>query len=236
MIAFAETDFCLRWSPMRSKQSSFSVKALTIVALTLLLLSGAWAKPKFRVLHGVYGGMFSGLTLDARGNLYGATNGGGTYGYGMIFELKRQRAGEWSEIVVHNFNGSDGSSPNGGMIFDGAGNVYGTTSGGGATYAGTVFELKPDPYSLSWTYSILYSFCPEGFPSGCPEGDPPDSGVVMDQSGALYGTTAGGGDGNGGVAYELTPGISGWAYTVIHYLRSGKRRHGRLGALCSACS
>ena len=67
--------------------------------------------------------MFSSLTQDAKGNLYGATNGGGTYGYGMIFELNRQRNGKRSEIFVHNFNGVDGASPIGGLIFDQAGNL-----------------------------------------------------------------------------------------------------------------
>jgi uncharacterized repeat protein (TIGR03803 family) len=202
---------------VQSRRWSFAlVHALAIVAVTLIFVNAAWAKPKFKVLAGVGGGMFSSLTLDAKGNLYGATNGGGAYGDGMIFEVRRRPHGKWSLIVVHDFNGTDGSSPNGGMIFDRAGNLYGTTKGGGATYAGTVFKLTPGRNSVNWTYSILYSFCPEGWGSGCPEGDPPDVGVVMDSAGNLYGTTGGGGSNGYGVAFELTPGSGGWIYSVLY--------------------
>jgi len=199
------------------KRPSFAlILALAATAIALSSLPGAWAKPKFKVLAGVSGGMFSSLTLDSSGNLYGVTNAGGTYNDGVIFELKHLSNGNWGEVVVHSFNGDDGLFPNGGMIFDRAGNLYGTTKEGGATNAGTVFELTPGRDSPGWTYSILYSFCPEGWFSGCPEGDPPDAGVVMDHSGNLYGTTGGGGSNGGGVAFELTPDSSGWSYNVLH--------------------
>jgi len=202
---------------MRSKPWSFAlVQAFLVVGLILVLAPDACAKPKFKVLHTVSGGMFSSLTLDANGNLYGVTNAGGAYNDGTIFELKRRPNGKWSEIVVHSFNDDDGLFPNGGMIFDRAGNLYGTTKEGGATYAGTVFELTPGRDSLGWTYRILYNFCPEGQLSGCPHGGRPQAGVVIDRRGDIYGTAEGGSNG-GGVAYELTPGGSvPWSYSVLH--------------------
>jgi uncharacterized repeat protein (TIGR03803 family) len=201
---------------MRSTRLYFAlIHLLVVVAATLLFVPAIWSEPKFKVLHGIYGGMFSSLTLDAKGNLYGVTNGGGTYGHGMIFELKPQRDGKWSEIVVHNFNGTDGAAPNGGLIFDQSGNMYGTTNTGGE-FGGTIFELTPGRDFASWTCSILYNFCPEGYGSGCPEGAPPDAGVVMDSPGNLYGTTGGGGANGGGVAYQLAPSSGGWSYSVLH--------------------
>jgi uncharacterized repeat protein (TIGR03803 family) len=83
--------------------------------------------------------------LDAAGNLYGTTVGGGTYGYGTVFELTPIAGGGWTERVLHNFNndGTDGAYPYGGLIFDGAGNLYGTTAWGGTYGNGTVFEITP---------------------------------------------------------------------------------------------
>ena len=75
---------------------------------------------------GVY--PFAGLIFDAAGNLYGTTYEGGTYGYGTVFELTPTRGGGWTETVLHSFgNGTDGDVPYAGLIFDAAGNLYGTT-------------------------------------------------------------------------------------------------------------
>jgi len=119
------------------------VYALALVALTLLLISGAWAQPKYKVLATIDGGLWSGLTFDSKGNLYGVTTGGGDYGVGSIFEMTRNSKGVWTVTTLHSFDGTDGSSPNGDLIFDAAGNLYGTTPDGGAYDGGTVFELSP---------------------------------------------------------------------------------------------
>jgi uncharacterized repeat protein (TIGR03803 family) len=83
------------------------------------------------------------LTFDTDGNLYGATVRGGTYDFGTAFELTPTAKGEWKESILHNFNDadSDNAYPNGGLIVDRLGNVYGTTYGG--TSNGSVFELSP---------------------------------------------------------------------------------------------
>ena len=99
------------------------------------------------------------LTLDAAGNLYGTTAGGGTYDYGTVFELKRQASGHWKVKVLHsfNFNGTDGVSPPAGLVRDAAGNLYGVTSGGGSARRGTLFELKRQANG-AWIEKVLYSF------------------------------------------------------------------------------
>ncbi len=87
-----------------------------------------------------------GLIVDAAGNPYGTTVEGGTYGYGMVFELTRSphaAGGGWTEQVLHNFNnnGTDGYNPNAGLISDAAGNLYGTTAFGGRYGGGIAFEI-----------------------------------------------------------------------------------------------
>jgi uncharacterized repeat protein (TIGR03803 family) len=111
----------------------------------------------------------------------------------------------WTETVIYTFNGADGSGPNGPLVFDQAGNIYGTTFSGGAD-GGVAFELTPS--NGGWTESILWYF-------GVPMGDLPESGVIFDSAGNLYGTTRDGGASGGGVVYELSPSGSGWTETVL---------------------
>ena len=103
-----------------------------------------------------------GVTLDASGNVYGVTQGGGAYGYGVIFRLTSAGSG-WIENVLYNFQaGSDGWRPYGGLIFDQKGNLYGVTSRGGTGNGGTVFELSPS--NGSWTLTTLYGLSgPDSF-------------------------------------------------------------------------
>jgi uncharacterized repeat protein (TIGR03803 family) len=85
------------------------------------------------------------LVADAAGNLYGTTLEGGAYGFGTVFKLTPAAGGTWAETVLHNFgNGTDGKYPGyGALIFDSAGNLYGTTSGGGKYGGGMIFEITP---------------------------------------------------------------------------------------------
>jgi uncharacterized repeat protein (TIGR03803 family) len=89
----------------------------------------------------------AGLTVDVAGNLFGTTFYGGLYNDGTVFELIPRTNGTWMEKVVHNFDWSlyvkDGTLPGAGLVFDAAGNMYGTTENGGALNSGTVFEIMP---------------------------------------------------------------------------------------------
>jgi uncharacterized repeat protein (TIGR03803 family) len=151
----------------------------------------------------------AGLIFDASGNLYGTTAFGGsgscTDGCGTVFELTPKTGGGWTEKILHNLNnnGKDGYYPFArGLIFDGAGNLYGTTESGGSGSCrdgcGTVFELTPKTGG-GWTEKVLYNF-----KNNSRDGRKPGAGLIFDASGNLYGTTYGGGHG-GGTVFEITP-------------------------------
>jgi uncharacterized repeat protein (TIGR03803 family) len=155
-----------------------------------------------------------GLVFDQNGNLYGTTTYGGIYngGNGVVFKLSTT-TGRYS--VLYSFcariNCADGALPNARLVFDQNGNLYGTTVGGGVRYGGfpgngVVFKLTPNGRE-----TVLYNFCTQNH---CPDGSFPAAGLVFDQKGNLYGTTANGGDDyNEGTAFKLTPkGLE----TVLH--------------------
>jgi uncharacterized repeat protein (TIGR03803 family) len=139
----------------------------------------------------------AGLIFDSAGNLYGTTYSGGSYSYtaGVVFELTPSANGQWTETVLHDFGtGTDGANPTAGLIFDAAGDLYGTTVGGGnpgsgcngyGKLCGTVFELTPGANG-QWTETVLYRF------NGGNDGANPYGGVVFDSAGNLYSTTYGG--------------------------------------------
>ena len=185
---------------------------------------GVW---KETVLHSFGGGndgyyLDAGVILDAAGNLYGTTNFGGgndcqnaqDYGCGIVFELSPNGVGRWTETVLHDFenNGTDGSGPDTALTMDAAGNLYGTTSAGGTSTYGTVFELTPAGNG-SWLETVLHNF------SGPPDGASPFSPLLFDAAGNLYGTTQSGGIAgvDWGTAFELSPdGRGGWTETSLY--------------------
>ena len=185
-------------------------RSLTMVALAIALISVAWAQPKFKILATVPGGLFTGLTFDAKGNLYGGTGGGGDHNDGTIFELTPGAHG-WTLTTLHSFDGQDGGSPNGDLIFDAVGNLYGTASVGGTGFdGGTIFEMTPG--SGGWIFNVVYDFCQQYH---CPDGGAPTP-VVLDGEGGLCGAIAAGGVyGRGGV-FRLTPGSGGWSESVLY--------------------
>ena len=160
---------------------------------------------------------FGGLTIDTHGNLYGVALVGGTHNSGgTVFELSPSGGGSWTFTVLYEFctltNCADGLQPKGGLIFDSHGNLYGTTSGGGANNAGAVFELSPSGGG-SWTETVLYSFCPV---SGCSDGAAPVNALVQDAQGNLYGNVGGGGANSYGGVFELSPAGGGsWTEQLL---------------------
>ena len=170
----------------------------------VLQAGGAW---KERVMHnygrkGSLGAGLTTLTLDAAGNVYGAAAFGGAHnvtgGYGAIVEVSKKAGGGWSNTVLFSFNKKSGGAfrPNGPLLLDAAGSLYGTTEYGGSKAAGTVFKLTQTQPG-QWSESILYTF------TGGSDGANPYGGLVMDASGNLYGTTKNGGSGSG-VVFEIT--------------------------------
>jgi uncharacterized repeat protein (TIGR03803 family) len=156
----------------------------------------------------------SGVVLGASGALYGTSSLGGTVsascpsGCGTAFALTPGRGG-WSQSVLYAFTGgNDGSAPYASLTLDRSGNIYGTTTAGGASGNGTVFMLTPS--AGQWTESILHSF------SGT-DGALPYGGLVLDTANNIYGTTYHGGATNYGVVFELSPAHGGgWKETVLH--------------------
>ncbi len=158
----------------------------------------------------------SGVIMDAAGNLYGTTVAGGTYcsslgGCGIVYELSPSEGGYWTETVLHNFDNDDGLRPWASLILDAAGNLYGTTSQGGAYSDGTVFELSPN--DGGWTETVLHSFRDDGHGD---DGWLPVTPVILDTAGNLYGTTMSGGMNRVGTVFELSARQGGWTETVLH--------------------
>ncbi len=152
------------------------------------------------------------LAFDQVGNLYGTTSDGGSNGHGSVYELTPSH-GSWTETILYSFTGGeDGSQPESGVIFDRAGNLYGTTLFGGAGAQGTVFQLTPS--GAGWTEKVLHSF-------GSSESGP-YGGLIFDPSGNLYGTTQTGymGQGNGTV-FMLTLSGGAWTLTTLYSFPAG---------------
>jgi len=136
------------------------------------------------------GGPFAGLVLDSVGNLYGTTLGGGGSDSGTIFKVTQTGA----ETVLYRFNGgADGGRPVARLVRDAKGNLYGTTTTGGASFNGTVFEL-----SATGTETVLHSFTRGS------DGALPESGLLR-AAGSLYGTTFYGGPNDRGTVFKVIP-------------------------------
>jgi uncharacterized repeat protein (TIGR03803 family) len=183
---------------------------------------GKW---KFTVLYTFTGGVdgaqpLGSLVFDAAGNAYSTTAGGGANGQGVVFELSPSaKPGKpWDETVLYSFQGgADGALPFGGLVFDAAGNLYGTTSVGGVLHTGcapakgcgTIYKLSPAANG-GWQETVIHRFT-----DAFNEGAEPLAGLVFDAAGNLYGTTYEGGNNllcNGfgcGTVFELEPNAKG---------------------------
>jgi uncharacterized repeat protein (TIGR03803 family) len=202
------------------KQSAARSIVTMAIAVTLFTQTLAWAVTGVKVIHNFTGGSdgngpiwYGNLIIDSKGNLYGTASGGGNsdcggFGCGMVFELTPSKRG-WQKKVLYEFAGvNDGAYPWAGLTFDKAGNLYGTTVGGGSSGCGTVFQLSPASGG-GWTESVLQSLSGT---AGCE----PVASVILDKAGNVYGTTARGGMHGSGTVFELTNTGGVWIETVLY--------------------
>ncbi len=152
---------------------------------------------------------YGNVVFDQAGNIYGTTQYGGAYGDGTVYELTPSDGG-WTETILYSFTGgSDGGVPYAGVIFDNAGNLYGTTFVGGTGDGGVVFRLAPS--GQGWTESVLYRFDPGSGNNG------PIGGLILDPAGNLYGTTTNSkGSSGSGAVFKLSPYNGQWILTVLY--------------------
>jgi hypothetical protein len=186
--------------------------------------SGTWHETKLLDFPGgSFGERPVGLLLDSSGNIYGTAGGGNNNCYsgycGLVFKLTHSSAG-WKESVLYRFHGSDGEVPNPSLIFDAAGNIYGSTVLGGTgctslTGCGTVFRLSLK--NGAWVESVIHAFTDQL------DGYAPVDGLTFDAAGNLYGGTQ---FANGlvqcnpffygacGQIFKLTPRFNSWKMTA----------------------
>ncbi len=149
------------------------------------------------------------LAMDKNGVLYGTTFQGGTTGYGTVFSLT-SAGGVWTQKTIYTFQGgNDGANPQAGLAIGGSGVLYGTTTNGGTSGFGTVFQLSP--VSGSFNEKVLYSFL------GGNDGANPQASLAIGSTGVLYGTTFQGGAQGWGTVFQLIPSKSGvWTEGVLY--------------------
>jgi uncharacterized repeat protein (TIGR03803 family) len=149
-----------------------------------------------------------GLVADSSGNLYGTSWSGGTNNGGIVFELSPPAApgGAWTESVLYNFPGENTQGPADTLVFDGSGNLYGTSVTDGDYGEGEVFQLVPPAApGGTWTEKTIVSFY-QGYPQ---------AGLTITANNVLYGSTA------DGLVFQLTPDGDSWTYATIYTLPAG---------------
>jgi uncharacterized repeat protein (TIGR03803 family) len=198
---------------------------------TAFMLSAAGAET---IIHTFQGGAdganpFAGLIAGKRGVLYGDSLYGGdaaqcSIGCGTVFELDPNGSGFGERVLYAFLGGTDGAIPEGNLLMDKSGALYGTTGQGGTGGSpciggcGTVFKLTPS--GSGYTESVLYSF------QGGSDGLGPQASLIGDSAGALYGTTSGGGGAAAcprgcGTVFKLTPSGSTYSESVLYRFQGG---------------
>jgi hypothetical protein len=227
---------------MLGKRQLDTVRALTLAVLsTLLLIAASPAQAQTEtVLYNFCSVESQGNCVDGAnpqssltpygGNFYGTTQIGGTgymgVGLGTVFQLSPNGSGGWNESVLYNFcseggeNCTDGAYPDGPVVFDSVGNLYGIVPQGGNSNCGfnqgcgVAFELSP--VGAGWTEAVVYDFCSQFTGGVCHDGNYPGGGVVMDAAGNLYGQLAAG-------PFELSPSPGGRTEEIISpYVRNSR--------------
>lgn len=214
------------WSAM-----SKTLAVMTVALIVIVVLSPGAAASKYKVLYRFTGGgdgsqPDAGVIFDTSGNLYGTTFWGGDNGDGTVFKLTLNGDGTWTETVLHSFGGSgDGANPTANVVFDAVGNLYGVTWVGGTYGLGTVFQLTPNSDG-SWSENLLHSF------TGSGDGDIPNTSLIFDTLGNLYGTALHGAragcdnnesHGGCGTVFEMTPNSDGtWTFNAIYSFKGGR--------------
>ena len=193
----------------------------TGVVFKLAAKNGKWTEEllhRFNPNRSDAGWSIAPLIFDQAGRLYGTAEFGGAAEHGSVFELVPGRNSKWTEELLLSFDLENGGCPNDGLIFDAAGNLYGTSGGtfGGGCTEGNVFQLTPSANG-TWRQVVLHTF------GANEDGLYPSAGLIFDAAGNLYGTTPyGGGKGNGcdggcGTVFKLMPnGNGGWTEEVLH--------------------
>jgi uncharacterized repeat protein (TIGR03803 family) len=156
------------------------------------------------------------LAFDQQGNVYGtAVSGGSCNGYcGVVFKLTRSGR-SWSYSVIYSFQGgNDGQNPDGGVFVDASGNLYGTAIAGGYYLNGVVFELTPS--GSGWTETTILAFPADGS-----LGSAPESGLLTDSYGTLYGTTTRGGQYGAGTLFYFNPIYGGGGVASLPSMTGG---------------
>lgn len=182
--------------------------------------------PKLKTLYSFSGtpnGGFAeaGLVLNSTtSTLYGTTANGGTYGWGMVYQLVPATGGTWTQKMIYSFNPvglpGDGANPQSNLVLGSSGVLYGTTAFGGTSDDGTVFSLSPAAGGV-WTEKILHNF------TAGADGAEPEAGLFLSaQTGVLYGTTYNGGTSGYGTVFQMTPATGGnWTERVLYSFTGG---------------
>lgn len=173
-------------------------------------------------------GLQSAIVFDSAGNMYGAAPAGGNAGCmegcGVVFKLVPS-GGSWTETYYAFTGASDGGNPQGSVLLASDGNLYGTTTWGGAYGYGTVYELTPS--GSGWTETTIHDF------QNATDGSSAYAGLIEDASGNLYGAATYGGPNNAGTVFELARSNGGWSFTVL-YAFPGQRPAGPFSNLVLA--
>jgi hypothetical protein len=202
-MKFLQTD-----TKVSRRSGGLQLIALGVLAGSLLSSASAQTLTTLVNFNNTDGGFpDAGLIADANGNLFGTTVGGGVTGYGTVFELAKTSTGyAAAPTTLVSFNSTDGANPYAGLIADANGNLFGTTSSGGVSGNGTVFELAKTSTGYAVTPTTLVNF-------NSTDGASPSAGLITDANGNLFGTTAYGGMSGVGTVFEIAKTSTGYAAT-----------------------